>query len=159
MKKTYAAAGLVGIAIVLLFAVISFLRENWAADGSPGGLERWIARAVLSRSRAASDELTNPLPLTSETIASGKQLYDQHCAFCHGSDGSGQAAEGMQFYPPVQSLSAPPDELSDGRVFSIVKLGIRYTAMPGFSKLLSDDEIWKVTAFVGSLRRASESAK
>lgn len=153
MKKTYAITGLAAIALLLVFAIVSFLRENWAADGSPGGVERWFARLILFRSRSESAGLENPLPSDPATLAAGRALYDQHCAFCHGQAGSGPAADGMQFYPPVPSLNSPSEPLSDGQVYSIVQLGIRYTAMPGFSKALSEQDIWKVTSFVSSLRQ------
>ena len=156
----FRSAALALIAIVLLFAVVSFLRENWAADGEPGGVERWLARTFLLRSRSESTALKNPLPADEATLSAGRALYEKHCAFCHGADGSGPAGNGMQFYPPVPSLKAPAEPLQDGQVFSIVKLGIRYTAMPGFGKALSEQEIWQVTAFVGTLRATSQpSAK
>lgn len=157
MNKPYAAAGLGLIAIVVIFAVVSFLRENWAADGQPGGVERWLARSFLLRSRSESAGLTNPLSPDASTLQAGKAIYDQHCAFCHGPDGAGILEHGMQFYPPVPSLKTPPEPLSDGQVFSIVKLGVRYTAMPGFSKALNEQDIWKVTAFVKSLQPAAAS--
>jgi mono/diheme cytochrome c family protein len=137
---------------MVIFAVVSFLRENWAADGQPGGLEQWLARAFLLRSRGDSAELKNPLPANEATLAAGRALYDKHCAFCHGGDGSGLGANGMQFYPPVPSLKTAAEPLTEGQIFSIVKLGIRYTAMPGFSKALSEQEIWQVTTLVSSLR-------
>ena len=155
MKKTYAGVGLITVGIILPFIVVAFLRENWAADGSPGEVERWFARLLLSQSRAG-DELKNPLPSNESTLADGRAIYDQRCAFCHGKDGSGVGADGMQFYPPVPSLQKPAEPLSDGQVFSIVKLGIRYTAMPAFSKALSEEEIWKVTSFVQTLKQPSD---
>lgn len=155
MKRPYAAAALGLIVLVLLFAVVSFLRENWAAGDTPGETEQWLARTFLLRSRSESAGLRNPLPSDAATLSAGRALYEKHCAFCHGSDGGGPAPEGMQFYPPVPSLKSPPEPLSEGQVFSIVRLGIRYTAMPGFSKALSDHEIWQATAFVQSLRTGS----
>lgn len=152
MKKTYAGAGLIVVGIIVVFIAISFLRENWAADGSPGGMERWFAKLLLSQSRAG-DELKNPLPTSESILADGRAIYEQRCAFCHGKDGSGTGADGMQFYPPVPSLQSPAEPLSDGGIFSIVKLGIRYTAMPAFSKELSEEEIWKVTSFVQTLKQ------
>jgi mono/diheme cytochrome c family protein len=157
VKKTYAGVGLAAVGILLIFIIISFLRENWAAAESPGGVERWFAKIILARSRAADAELKNPLPPSEATLTEGRAIYDQHCAFCHGKDGSGPGAAGMQFYPPVPSLQNPSEPSSEGQVFSIVKLGIRYTAMPAFNKLLRDEDIWKVTAFVKTLKQSGEN--
>jgi mono/diheme cytochrome c family protein len=151
LKKFYAAVGLSLIGVILIFAIVSFLRENWAAAGTPGGVEQWFARLILFRSRNESEGLKNPLPVNENTLAAGHALYDKHCAFCHGQDGDGPPASGMQFYPPVPSLKTPKQSLTEGQIFSVVRLGIRYTAMPGFSKALTDEEIWKVTGYVGSL--------
>jgi mono/diheme cytochrome c family protein len=159
VKKPYAAAALGLIGLIVLFAIVSFLRENWAADGEPGGVERWLARTFLLRSRSESEALKNPLPANEATLTSGRVLYEKHCAFCHGLDGKGPAAGGMQFYPPVPSLKTPPEPLRDGQIFSIVQLGIRYTAMPGFGKALNEQEIWQITAFVNSLRAPSAAPK
>ena len=135
----------------MAFAIVSFLRENWAADGTPGGMERWITRWFLFRNRGAGSQASNPLPATQANLLQGREIYEKHCAFCHGPDGRGADANGMQFYPPVPSLAPPAEPLSDGQIFSVVQLGIRYTAMPGFSKVLSEQELWKATGFVQSL--------
>ena len=159
LKKIYAGTGLALVGIILVISFVAFLRENWAADGSPGGVERWFAKLLLSQSRAGNDDLKNPLSPNEAILAEGQAMYDQHCAFCHRKDGSGTGADGMQFYPPVPSLQDPSKPLSEGQVFSIVKLGIRYTAMPAFSKVLSDQEIWKVTSFVQTLKHSASNPR
>lgn len=157
MKKKYAAAGLALIGAVLLFAVFSFLRENWSASGAPGGVERWVARWILFRNRGADTDVLNPLPQNAETLAAGRVIYEKHCAFCHGADGKGPGPNGMKFYPPVSSLAPTTAPLTDGQTFSIIDLGIRYTAMPGFGEALPDEDIWKVSRYLHRLSAQSLS--
>jgi mono/diheme cytochrome c family protein len=157
LKKTYAVVALAVIGLILVFAIVSFLRENWAADGSPGSVEQWFARLILFQSRKETKSLANPLPPDETTLEAGRQIYERHCAFCHGQDGGGIPSDGMQFYPPVPSLKAPSEPLSDGQIFSIVQLGVRYTAMPGFGKALSEEQIWQVTSFIHSLKDGTKS--
>jgi mono/diheme cytochrome c family protein len=53
-----------------------------------------------------------------------------------------------QFYPSVpQLLTHTPDD-PDGNIFYTIKYGVRYTGMPGWSGVLSDDEIWKTIVFL-----------
>ncbi|MBI4460921.1 MAG: c-type cytochrome [Acidobacteria bacterium] len=151
MKKVYAGWSLVVVALLLIFAVVSFLRENWAASQSPGILERVVARWVLSAGRQPEADVRNPLPGTDENLQEGRELYQQHCTFCHGSDGRGQRPDGIQFYPPVPSLVGWESELTDGQSHFIIQHGIRYTAMPSFEKVLSSEQIWKIVLWVREL--------
>ena len=153
MKKLYLGVALALIGAAILFALLSFLRENWAANQAPGGFERWVARWLLFRNRDDGSGRVNPLPPTAENLAAGRELYEKHCTFCHGMNGQGPATPGIQFYPPVPSLAQPEEPLTDAQLYSIIELGIRYTAMPSFGQALSGEQIWKVTSFVRSLPR------
>ena len=151
MKKTYAGLGLVLVALVLVFVLVSLLRENWAASQTPGVLERFLARWVLSSARQTGADVKNPLSPTEENLREGRELYEQQCAFCHGLDGRGQRPGGIQFYPPVPSLVEPGSELTDGQRHFIVSNGIRYTAMPSFAKVLAPEQIWKAVLWLRHL--------
>ncbi len=55
-------------------------------------------------------------------------------------------------YPRVPDLSAPEvQELSDAKIFWVIKNGIRLSGMPGFADINSDEQIWQMTYFVRSL--------
>ena len=153
MKKIYAGLALALVAVVFVYAVASFFRENWAASQTPGVLEKFLARWVLSAARQTGAELKNPLSPTEENLREGRERYEKQCAFCHGLDGRGQQPNGMQFYPPVPSLVERDNELTDGQRHFIVSNGIRYTAMPSFAKVLDPEQIWKVVLW---LRHLSE---
>jgi mono/diheme cytochrome c family protein len=159
MKKTYSKITLVVIAIAILFAIGSFLRENWGANQSPGLLETTLAKWALRRARSSESDVKNPLPATPENLEAGRVLYEKQCAFCHGVDGTGQGPTGPQFYPPVPSLvHRTDDNMTDGQMQSVVSKGIRYTAMPSFERVLTPDEIWKVNLWIRHLQAQPQSA-
>jgi mono/diheme cytochrome c family protein len=158
LKKTTAGVGLVFIAIVLVIAIFSFLRENWAADQTPGTVERLFAGWLLSGSRKTIAERPNPVPLTESSLNEGRELYEKQCAFCHGQDGKGSGGTGVQFYPPVPSLVEGNGDLTDAGIQSVITQGIRYTAMPSFSKALSEEQMWKIVLWVRHLPASASPA-
>jgi mono/diheme cytochrome c family protein len=56
-------------------------------------LSRWV------RGNAPGEH--NPIPSTPANLEDGEHEYDEHCAVCHGLDGSAHNRVGADFYPPV----------------------------------------------------------
>jgi mono/diheme cytochrome c family protein len=142
-----AVIGVVVAAMLLLFLVMP--RMQWNATARPSAAEAWIARYVLSkwvRNNAPSE--SNPIPPTAENLREGEHEYDEHCAVCHGLDGSAENRIGGDFHPPITRLSKGVKFLSDGQFYFIVSNGIRMTAMPGFATRHSSDELWKTILWV-----------
>ena len=55
-------------------------------------------------------------------------------------------------YPRVLDLGSPEvQEMSDRELFWVIKNGIRLSGMPGFAKIESDEQIWKLAYYVRSL--------
>jgi mono/diheme cytochrome c family protein len=78
----------------------------------------------------------------------GSMTYDKNCAGCHGSLKQPISPMRSSYYPPVpQLMSRTPDD-PDGNLFYVIKYGVRYTAMPGWDGVLSDDDIWKTVVFI-----------
>lgn len=151
------ALGLIALAIV--FAIGSFLRENWGVTGTPGVVERMIAKWALSSSRGDDSGTKNPIAPTAQNLEEGRGNYEKQCAFCHGLDGRGQGQTGVQFYPPVPAITGPNVELTDGQIQSAITNGIRYTGMPSFSKVLSPEEVWKVVLWVRHISQIAPAAQ
>ena len=75
----------------------------------------------------------------------GKPIYEQYCSTCHGADGKGNG-------PGTKTLAGGgPAPLATGMsqqyIFSAVRGGIPHTMMYGFQPLLSETDIWNVTAY------------
>ncbi|OLC87429.1 MAG: hypothetical protein AUI53_06710 [Acidobacteria bacterium 13_1_40CM_2_60_7] len=60
--------------------------------------------------------------------------FADHCAICHGNDGSGDTLFGNGLYPKPPDLRRPATQgLSDGELYWIIENGVRFTGMPAFS--------------------------
>ncbi len=102
-------------------------------------------------------DTTNPV-----LVARGEKIYADNCASCHGDNRQGQP--NWRKRNEDGTLPAPPHDESghtwhhtDQQNFDYVKFGGSSnnsasfkSAMPAFSKTLSDDEIWAVIAFIKS---------
>lgn len=157
------AATLVGGAVVA--ALIYFLvlpRLDWGADQEPPKIEEELVEPVIDGwvARHAGSE-TNPLPASPENLKEAHEEFEEHCAACHGIDGSGRNRFGAEFYPPVPKLTGDTQELSDGQLYFIVKKGFASTGMPAFGANHSSEDIWRMVLWVrhlGTLTAAEKSA-
>ena len=137
------------VGLVLVFGVAQFGLAPIQADAAPSALEKkffsMAVRASVARHTAIEVQAE---PLTDEDMQTGAEIYKAMCAECHGQLNGKPSVLGGSFYPPAPQLPGHSTAYSDREVFWIVKHGIRNTAMPAWSRLLSDEEIRKVSAFV-----------
>ena len=81
--------------------------------------------------------------------------FADHCATCHGNDGSGRTHIGNGLYPPPPDMSlAATQKLTDGELYYIIENGIRFTGMPAFGEKPGDehdDATWKLVRFIRHL--------
>jgi hypothetical protein len=52
----------------------------------------------------------------------------------------------------------PPDD-PDSHNFFVIRNGIRYTGMPAWDKVLSEQDIWKVTIFLSHMEKLPAPAQ
>jgi thiosulfate dehydrogenase len=101
----------------------------------------------------------NPFQPTPDNLAAGAKVYDDNCAFCHGSLKQPESPMHRKFYPSVpQLISRTPDD-PDGSLFYVVKYGIRFSGMPGWDGALSDDDIWKSVLFIKNSDKLKDTAQ
>lgn len=95
----------------------------------------------------------NPKAGNADAIAKGKEQYGSMCRQCHGTAGAGDGPVAKRFTPPASDLTDPAraGAISDGANFQIMKQGIPGTAMQAFGAAMSDDQIWQILAYTGSL--------
>lgn len=123
--------------------------DTRAVGNNPSVLERRTAnQSVDGWVDAHAPKQANPFPATTDNIMDGSMIYDKHCAFCHGSLTQPVSPMRARFYPHVpQLLTRTPDD-PDGNLFYVIKYGIRFTGMPGWDEVLSDEDIWKTVVFL-----------
>lgn len=92
----------------------------------------------------------DPFPIeiaTGDNLVQGQNLYNQHCAACHGTDGEGEQPD------PFAPGSAPPHDASghtwhhpdQANLSTVLNGGV---TMPGFSDKLSTDEALLILGYI-----------
>src|SRR5262245_22953135 len=153
MKK-YLSASIVVFALLILVSVMitrsGFVPVN--ADDSPSSLEKSLFPMIVHASVArGAKQQPSGESSTAEDLLAGAEIYKGLCAQCHGQLNGRPSVFGASFYPPAPQLSGHATSYTEAEIFWIVKHGIRNTSMPAWRNLLSDDDIWHVTAFVKRL--------
>ncbi|HET7002952.1 MAG TPA: cytochrome c [Puia sp.] len=101
----------------------------------------------------AAAKKANPVKTSSESVSSGKALYNQHCASCHGKKGLGDGSKAAQLKThPGDFSTAAFQSQSDGSLFYKVQEG--RGDMPSFKKKIPDaTEIWDLVNFMRTLKK------
>jgi mono/diheme cytochrome c family protein len=129
--------------------------EGFSANQPPGAVETWFARQVRSAAvpRDARDR-ANPIADSPQIEADARAHWADHCAGCHGNDGSGESLMGKRTYPPAPDMRlAATQQMTDGELFYIIQNGIRFSAMPAWGGGPGHDEedSWKLVRFIRHL--------
>lgn len=156
MKLGSFVCGLLAACALALAAAGAFLltARGLSARAEPSTIERWIARrarmAAIPRDALAS---SNPVPNTPEVLAAARAHWADHCASCHGNDGSGESLMGKRTYPPAPDMRLPEtQQMSDGALFYIIQNGVRMTAMPAWGGGDHDEQdSWRLVRFIRHL--------
>jgi mono/diheme cytochrome c family protein len=119
------------------------------ADNPPSHLEQTLAMRAMDvyaeKHMPAGD---NPIQPIAANLTEGANLYEQHCALCHGGAKAKISPMQNQFSPPVPQLINRIPHDPPAWIFWVTKHGVRMTGMPAWTGILSDDDIWKVVAFI-----------
>src|SRR5262245_37520692 len=94
-------------------------------------------RTLIARARALESAAQRNL----DTVETGRQLFMNRCASCHGLDAKGVTAPSLQ---NIWGTGA-----TDPQVFRIIRGGVQGTEMPSF--VGSDDEIRAILVYLHSL--------
>jgi cytochrome c553 len=136
-------------------AMALIIRHGLSTRGEATLVETVIARSVRHFATPASMRNTrNPLPPNAQFLAEGRAHWADHCAMCHGNDGSGQTEIGRGLYPKTPDMRQPRTQnLSDGELFSIIRNGVRLTGMPAWGDPAGHDDgdNWKLVHFIRHL--------
>ncbi len=94
----------------------------------------------------------------------GQPIYEQNCVSCHGADGRGG--------PMARMLPVAPRNLADqaymqtrtaDQLFGVIKEGSGAqglsSAMPGFGRQLSDEQVWDAVAYVRTLAAETSASR
>ena len=143
MKKTF----WVVLTALVLSAVLL------AACGGGGGGGSSIVRTDPPSDYAGK---TNPFAGDQAAIDEGKTVYTQNCESCHGTTGLGDGPAGASLDPHPGNLQSASADASEAYLFWVVNEGGaaagRGASMASYKGILTEDEIWKVLAYVKTLK-------
>jgi|SRR5208282_1002178 thiosulfate dehydrogenase len=123
--------------------------------------ENFFAHKALSKRVEKDAPKIVPIPLTEPNYLAGADLYKQHCAVCHGLPLSPKTAIAIGMYPHPPQLFQGKGVTDDepGETYWKIFNGIRLTGMPGFSKTLSETQMWQVAILLANADKLPSSAK
>ena len=99
--------------------------------------------AELAKAPKKAVARRNPLENDPDAVAAGANLFDQHCAECHG-----EMAEGGKKGPSLRA--DPVQQATPGTLFWILTNGVVRRGMPVWSKL-PEPQRWQLVSYLKSL--------
>lgn len=123
--------------------------EPYHGENTPEGYEK------------AAQSTTNPVELTDEVLARGKQIYTIHCTPCHGEKGDGQGSAVVNSdynlgAPPIQFNAPVPGYLTSGRMYHTITFG--KGNMGSYASQVSPEDRWNVIHYINSLNESSAAS-
>lgn len=152
-----------GVAAVLIVSGAAYgviiIHHGFSSRDRPSRVEAFVAQAARSMATPARmKSMKNPITPSPEVYAEARAHWADHCAQCHGNNGSGDTPMGRTLYPrPPDMRSSYIQSKSDGELYHPIQYGIRLSGMPAFGDPVDNDmETWKLVAFIRHLPNLSE---
>lgn len=91
-------------------------------------------------------------PRRAPDLAEGRELFQSHCASCHGMQGRGDGPQASGLTPPPINFldRSRQDKRSLYGLYNTITRGVAKTAMRGFTEL-SEAQRWALAFYTGSL--------
>jgi len=138
------------------------IRRGFSARDNPSAMEAYVAKTARKLSIPASErDAKNPFAPTPEVLSEARAHFADHCAICHGNDGSGKTEIGQNLYPKTPDMrQSETQNLTDGQMYYIIHNGIRLTGMPAWGGPDKDNDSWRLVSFIRHLpQMTSEEMK
>ena len=157
-------AGLILGLLVVPFGLYLYLTGGAmpvATTDSDMPFERFFAKKALGARIAKDMPKTVPIQPNEANYLAGAELYKQHCGICHGLPLTPKTAMAAGMYPQPPRLLEGKGVTDDepGESYWKIFNGIRLTGMPGFSKSLSETQMWQIALLVANADKLPASAK
>ena len=107
-----------------------------------------VTEEGMFAAKEAAAALSNPIPVTPESLQIGADLYEINCRVCHGKGGEGDGLVGLKFATkaPVNLNEAYTQDQTDGEIFFTLTRG--RGLMPLYRDALNADERWHVINYL-----------
>lgn len=139
--------------------------QGGLAETSSGreGAERWLpgpgpaigvdaqGKSLAQGPNAAAPVYNNPLPITPELLARGRERFDIYCAPCHSRAGDGDGMIARRGFP------APPSyhterlrNAPDSHLYQVISDG--YGVMYPYADRITPHDRWAIVAYIRALQ-------
>jgi len=153
---------LLGLVLMPLGAYLYFTGGGApvATTDSDMPFERFLAKKALHVRIAKDMPKSVPIQANEANYLAGAELYKQHCAVCHGLPLTPKTAIATGMYPQSPLLLEGKGVTDDPAGESYWKIfnGLRLSGMPGFSKSLSETQMWQLALLVADKLQTSAKA-
>ena len=130
------------------------------ADNPPSRFETMVAGRAMDASVArAAPKITNPVTADETNVTAGARLYREHCTLCHGDPVHPKATLAESLNPPAPQFMEDMADMPQNQNFYILQHGIRWTAMPSWKNLLSEQQLWQLVTFLSHMHDLPPAAK
>lgn len=157
---------IIGIIIGILLVPVAFYvycksgSAPVATAAAPMPLERFFAKTALHAKLNRDAPKTHTSSATEGELLAGVDVYRHNCAVCHGLPGKPATDISKGMFPRPPQLWEPRQMVTDdpvGVTYWKAKHGIRLTGMPGFTGLLTDEQIWNVSLLLANANKVPAS--
>jgi mono/diheme cytochrome c family protein len=140
------------------FAYLGFV--NMRADKPPSKMEAGFAGHAMDASVARNaPKVTNPVIADEANLAAGARVYRDRCALCHGDPANPESPLANSFNPAAPQFMNDRADMPENQNFYILEHGIRWTAMPGWTHVLSQHQIWQTVTFLSHMHELPPTAR
>ena len=151
----------IAVVVVILGLAIAGRGIGFTSRAKPWALEEWTMRTARGWGTPGTvARQANPVESSPEVLREAMEHWADHCALCHGNDGSGHTGPIKGFYPPAPDMRrSPTQDMSDGEMFYVIERGIPLTGMPAWGNGTPDGEkaTWALVRFIRHLPSLTEA--
>lgn len=130
-------------------------RELWGPGNMPPGMRARLLRHWTYMHYGVQKDYEgakSPVGIGKEGIETGRKLYGEKCANCHGKQGLGDGQAPRSLLPSPALLAfmiQRPISVDEYLLWSIAEGGKQFdTEMPAFKDALAREDIWKIIAYM-----------
>jgi mono/diheme cytochrome c family protein len=146
------------LALGLFFAIMGFI--NMRADNPPSHMETILAGRAMDASIArAAPKAANPVAPDETNLVAGARLYREHCALCHGDPANPKSMLADSLNPPAPQFMNDVPDMPENHNFYILQHGIRWTAMPAWKNVVTEQQTWQLVTFLSHMNNLPPGAK
>jgi mono/diheme cytochrome c family protein len=153
------------LAVVILASGIFYYFASGMAPVAtadpPMPFEKKLANMALDAHIEKQHVVQSPVTADEPAFLAGADVYNEHCAACHGMPGQPPSDYAATMFPKPTQLFRGKGVTDDPTSDSYWKAanGIRLSGMPAFKTKLTDTQLWQVSQLVAHANDLPESVK